>query len=409
RILEFAATVDPVALRQQAIQNLSDRREEFQRVPDGNAAEFNSYFDMVTFPQRYAGRAVLVRGNVRRILSYQAPEGCDAETLYESWVYSADSAANPVIVLTTSLPEGLAPGEELFASVSVTGYFFKLFNHLPQQPERRAPLLLAADLGGQSDREVGLTGIDPAWWTVVRDRTRGVREAETELYYRVLHLARNQDRGDLASAAAAHSQQRRAAVPLYQKRPDLPFNTFVDLFQHPDENHGQPVTLTGHVRAWKTYPAGSNPYRLETLHELWIYPEGGLQNPAVVITTDLPAGFPRLTSEDQVIDNVRVSGWFFKLYGYSAEDTARIAPMVLAADVSWFPADDLQPPGWIAPAIGIGAALGIVVLAVLLWRSGRRDRTAGARLRGDDEPPANFSFDEVSTGSPPDFPSENPG
>ena len=410
RILEFSAGIETAELWQQATATITARRQEFRSAPEDAGQAFNLYFDMVTFPQRYAARPVAVSGNVRRILSYRAPEGCDTETLYESWIYTAESGSNPVIVLTTSLPEGLAPGEDQFEAVQVAGWFFKLLAHLPEEPERRAPMLLAGELSLATQEAGGLTAVDPAWWNVVRDRTAGILDAESDLYYRVLKIGADQPVAELRRAAEEHVAARREVVPRYQQHPQLAFNTFVDLFEYPQANHGQPLVLSGHVRSWKSYPAGSNSYGLKTLYELWLFPEDGQQNPVVVITTSIPEGLPRLTGESDLIDHVKVEGWFFKLYGYRAQQKMLLAPMVLAARVSWQPIADPAPPEWLAPAIGLGTMVVLGVIVCFVWRSTRRDRAAGRKVHFAEGDAAAFSMeptaDEVFDPTPPDASSE---
>jgi hypothetical protein len=84
------------------------------------------------------------------------------------------------------------------------------------------------------------------------------------------------------------------------------------------------------------------------------------------------------------------------MYGYPAQDTTRKAPMILAGDITWFPATRRANE---FPAIPAWAYV-LVTLLVLFgtwgaWRLNQPDKT-GERLHGrtgrnfDDFPPQEF-------------------
>ena len=129
---------------------------------------------------------------------------------------------------------------------------------------------------------------------------------------------------------------RKKRYSQYLSEPEL-FPVYVDIFQHPDAWQGELVTMTGHVRHCLTYTADDVLMPGQTLHELWLFTDDSQHNPAVIITTELPNGFPQTAD---VIDRVSVTGCFFKMYVYSGQENRRLAPLLLAGNVRWNPTDE---------------------------------------------------------------------
>lgn len=130
--------------------------------------------------------------------------------------------------------------------------------------------------------------------------------------------------------------QRLDRYKQYRRSPE-DFPTYVDLFQHPEQWHGQLVTLSGHVRHVVSYSGDAMLFGGQRLYELWLFTDDSQHNPAVIVTPNLPADFP--TSAD-VVNRVTVTGCFFKRYVYGSQDTARIAPLILAQGIRWEPTVD---------------------------------------------------------------------
>ena len=131
--------------------------------------------------------------------------------------------------------------------------------------------------------------------------------------------------------------QRRVARYTRLGRHPEEFETYVDVFQHPEFWHGHLVSLSGHVRHVMSYPGDEVLFRGRMLHELWLFTDDSQHNPAVIVTPELPADFP--TNAD-VIDSVHVTGCMFKRYVYDAQDSTRIAPLLLAGSIQWTPTVD---------------------------------------------------------------------
>jgi hypothetical protein len=172
------------------------------------------------------------------------------------------------------------------------------------------------------------------------------------------------------------------------------FQTYVDMYQHPEAWHGDLVTLRGHVRHVVSYPGDEILFGGKELHELWLFTDDSQHNPAVIVTPNLPKDFP-LNAE--VIDYVTVTGCFFKRYVYGSQDTDRIAPLILASQVTWRPTvdqvQDMVAAGLVSAgspraaraaaiaddktsetAMLLTAFVGLMILMVLWGRAQREER-----------------------------------
>ena len=196
-------------------------------------------------------------------------------------------------------------------------------------------------------------------FAVVKDDTLGVRPEEADLSERVLDEVRAADPDELAGRAAAFERDRREELGVPQGRA---FPTFVDLFQHPTVYRGEPVTLTGQARVIREYPAGPSAADPgEPRVEVWLFTDDGQTNPAVVVAAAAP-GLPR---GDDLLELVRVTGVFFKRYGYRARDTTRVAPLILAATVE--PVRAAEPPPVAPVVLTLAAVVTVLGLSAGLW------------------------------------------
>lgn len=177
------------------------------------------------------------------------------------------------------------------------------------------------------------------------------------------------------------------------------FPMFVDLFQHPQHWQGRLVTLTGHVRHAVQYAGDAVLFRGEPLHELWLFTDDSQHNPAVIITSRIPEGFPIGAS---VVDRVTVTGCLMKMYVYHGQEHHRLAPLILCGSVEWDPTDDqiraLAESGDLAPdddrvrmltrrsdgatndiAVLLAGFVAIVIM-MTIWGRVQRDRRERRRL-----------------------------
>ncbi len=111
-------------------------------------------------------------------------------------------------------------------------------------------------------------------------------------------------------------------------------------------------------------------YGVRGWYELWLRPGGRGNFPVVIYVLQLPAEFPL---GQQLRETVSLTGYFYRIWPYQAQDTLRIAPLVLARTVRW---TAQQAPVQAAPTpmqwvlIAAGAALFAVLVVVLVARRG---------------------------------------
>jgi len=149
--------------------------------------------------------------------------------------------------------------------------------------------------------------------------------------------------------------------------------TFAQLFRQPTAYRGKVIDLVGSIWMAVEKQAPANDQGIERYYQLWLRPEDNGASPIAIYCLKLPDNFPL---GDKLDEPVRLSGIFFKRWVYSARDTIRLAPLVLAASVDWRP-NPLAPqraaaepiPYWV---IGLTAVVALLFVTVL-WTFGRRD------------------------------------
>jgi len=218
------------------------------------------------------------------------------------------------------------------------------------------------------------TRLDAEILAPIQHKTMGISPDEKHAYYLILNKAGIVDQSELRAVAASQLEGRRAELENFDD--DAEFPLFADMFRNPEVYTGRPVTLTGHVRKVMNYPADPNEFGVEQLYELWLFPADSQSNPVVVVCTELPPGFP---AESEIIDNVSVTGYFFKVYGYKAQDATRGAPLILAHRPSWR-STHIQTGFGVRPltvALVVTALVGGLVW--MAWYTHRKDRETSRR------------------------------
>ncbi|MEM9701640.1 MAG: hypothetical protein AAF907_04265 [Planctomycetota bacterium] len=265
---------------------------------------------------------------------------------------------------------------------------------LRRPPASRSPLqLIFCGLVAASSAGAGLAD-EPGRFAIVKDDTIGVRPEEGPLYEAVLDEVRVADHADLVAEAAAFRQERRTALNLGENR-DFP--VFPDLFNNPQAYRGRPVTLIGQARVIKDFPAGPSAADPEEIRvSLSVFTDDSQTNPAVVIALAAP-GLPR---GDDLLEPVKVTGVFFKRWGYEAQDkNLRVAPLLLAAKVEPVKAVPLPPA---TPfVLTLAAVVSVVGLSAGLWAWWLRPkRRRGTVAVGGGETPDLVGFQPVDEEEP---------
>ncbi len=377
-------------------------RRKVVQAATTSTAEFDQLADLKVHPAAYVGRPMIVYGRVTGLRPTDDGQTYLAQLLE---IGSNELVANVDVVDARQSPRQI-PAE---------GYPVRVVGFLVKTLEGNVPYFCAQKLEWLSAES------DPATFNVIRHKTRGIRPEEASTYYetlmraRILPLTQQQNHADqflvkrindrFKLAQEVHGQEREQAESLRRsdltKAADLTriadaklaaeqkrhtayaadpsgFPVFADVFLNPNEYLGKPVTMRGHVRKVMSYPADVDRFGSGTLHELWLFTDDSQQNPAVVVCSELPANFP---TGNEVVEGITVTGYFFKLYRYAADDANRAAPMLLANQVQWQPTNSTYAGfgslGTLATVLAmfVGAAL-----LMYMWSNHEGDKRAREAL-----------------------------
>ncbi|MEO1996730.1 MAG: hypothetical protein ABGZ17_15810, partial [Planctomycetaceae bacterium] len=281
-------------------------------------------------PEAFSGRPVVVYGWLERWETHRVVVA--GVTQSRTWLWFRPVSGGQrwaVLDLPSDVNRaGVLPGAPLAAA----GLVFKLLRSPIDGQARDVPLMIA--------RGDSLQWITPALPPGLCHRVQHrqpLQAGEETAYYRILHHARLVPLEQQRQQSRAFRQQRMR--PLSSDKSDDGYSTFRDIFLNPESCVCQSVTLTGHVQTVTQFPAAENPFGLQTLYQVHLFPDDGQRNLAVVICSALPKGLPL---DSGVVDGVSVTGYFFKMYRYPADDPRdagrqiqRIAPLILASRVDW--------------------------------------------------------------------------
>lgn len=130
------------------------------------------FTELFTQPKSFRGRAVRMRGTLRRLekLDGRADE-YGVANYWQGWLEPAGGPASPVVIHFLRVPEGMAEGLEITEPAIVTGFFLKNMAYKAADGVRVAPLILSlepirppttgTESSGESvvDRSIGFVGV----------------------------------------------------------------------------------------------------------------------------------------------------------------------------------------------------------------------------------------------------------
>lgn len=183
--------------------------------------------------------------------------------------------------------------------------------------------------------------------------------AELEKMLDAIALARVRDdtvwRPDDGAAWFRLFEQLQDTAPEEIARQSVGHVSFVQIYRQSAEYRGKVVTVRGTARMVYRVPAPANHLGVPEYFLFWVQPEDGSNRPIVVYALNPPAGFPPITSEQQQVqEQVEVTGYFFKRWAYRAADGLNSAPLVIARSPQWSPG----PPPAATPSQHLAETLG---------------------------------------------------
>ncbi len=238
--------------------------------------------------------------------------------------------------------------------------------------------------------------VDPVDWTQHREaavpdslfakvypnqpfKPAGLGADDGPAFYAMLQKAAQTDELAVRQSAADFLKQRMAdgLDGKFRDRAPAVFPAFYDITSEPEVWQGRTVVLKGHVRKLVRVPAGDNAYGIKEYWEAWLYSEQARDNPFLVISLERDERME--PGAEVLIDNVSAAGWFFKLYGYQAQEGGWVAPMVITRKLGYRPV--AEPRGLLDGGIDPRLFAIVLTLAALgCWYAFR----LWARLRTED-------------------------
>ena len=198
-------------------------------------------------------------------------------------------------------------------------------------------------------------------------------------FYAMLQKAAQTEDAAVRQSAAEFLKQRMidGIDGKFRDRAPALFPAFFDISREPEVWQGRTVVLKGHVRKLVRVPAGENPYGITEYWEAWLYSEQARDNPFLVISLERDERME--PGAEVLIDNVSAAGWFFKLYGYQAQEGGWVAPMIITRKLGYRPV--AEPRGLMDGGIDPRLLAIVLTLATLgCWYAFR----LWARLRIED-------------------------
>lgn len=148
-VLAHARDVDLGLQKAAGRKNTAEARQKFAADKKNARKKYSLFVDIITDPDRFRGQPLTLTGYIHKVDEMAAGENEQGlKTLYQVWMYTADSYSSPYVVVCTEVPSNMpAPRRGSPTSdVAVTGYFFKLYSYEAERGNWGAPLILARRL-----------------------------------------------------------------------------------------------------------------------------------------------------------------------------------------------------------------------------------------------------------------------
>ncbi len=104
------------------------------------------FSNLVHDSDRYRGTLIHRRGILRTLVLHETDRETNSYGLaryYQGWIFTEDQPTNPTVVLFSSLPEGISPGDNLSHEVTIDAYYLKLLAFASRDGKNRfAPMLV---------------------------------------------------------------------------------------------------------------------------------------------------------------------------------------------------------------------------------------------------------------------------
>lgn len=118
-------------------------------------------------PELWRGKAIHLEGTLARLTEYQLDDRRNPYGLtryYEAWIFTEQQRQFPMVVLFSSLPLGLQPGQSVDETVSADAFFLKLHAYAAADEKWRAAPLLVGYSPVWNKAETTSFALEDWWW-----------------------------------------------------------------------------------------------------------------------------------------------------------------------------------------------------------------------------------------------------
>jgi hypothetical protein len=356
---------------------------------------------VIAAPGDYRAEFFHLAGRVERIELVQLIPELEQRFDYPGYYrvhFRLDEEPYPVLLCARAIPAAWKPGRTLDQRASCDGLFLKVGDSSGEHPR----LVFAAtrvawhpdrtddDLKVPADRVyLGELGMDMGLFDQLEDRG-GMGTSDREAFYQLLAAVGRADAGEI---------RRRAPK-------NTPLGTLLNDYR---SRHGLLHTITGTarraVRVRVDPPDIRERFQIDHFYEIHLFVDQPVRGPSPVpgekdvvfntypvtfVCRRLPPGMPE---GDNIAEQVRVSGFFYKMWAYRSQfmamhqppdsagpgsdrsrpDLLQVSPMLVGVEPEWIGTSEPYVPPWVAPLLAGLLAATLVGVWYWLWRSSRSD------------------------------------
>ena len=357
--------------------------------------------DVRDYPGAYRGEVFRVLGRVVRV-EPREPDAKLAETLNLDRYYRCEflfgEPPERAIVFSRTIPGTWKVGEKIDEPGGAYGYFLKLAK---DDSESEVPVFIARRIAWYPPTPLGQLGMDcglldnvrmgkpgakgsDSPLAVARDDPARLRMtvADRECFYQMLDAVGRAMPGQLLHRAAEELESR--GEERFSVEP---------LFHRPGQQQGRLVAFSGSVRRAIRVRVSDEDilsrFGIDHYFQLYLFTDDSQGNPLVFCVRQLPPGMPTGDGAD-FAEYVTVAGFFLKTWAYRIDrpsDVAKsdveyqFAPLLIGKEPVWH----RMEPARKQPFAGLTAGLAILLVLLVVWlvlrRTGRRDRKLLGRLK----------------------------
>jgi hypothetical protein len=321
-------------------------------------------------PKRARGDIYQLNGNVTKVTVEKPPpelaERFDIERYWRCELTLDDGQA--AIVYALEIPNAWINASPPPQRGGAKGILIKFAG---ADPGASLPVFVAARAAWYPHTELGDLDMDVGLFDTVEDRTR-LQASDGPCFYEML-------------AAASRAQQSNLLERTRITAADQDRTTIEALFNQPQDQHGKLFGLTGttervvEVRLDNREVATA--IGIDRYFEIELVTADSQGNPITFCALELPPGMPR---GEHVAVDVRVAGFFFKVWSYPTgtkgdKTQFQMAPLLVGVrpEVLATPKADT----WFSTLITTVLLVGVIALIGAFWWLNRSDRRARQRLR----------------------------